>query len=232
VLSAPLLELIADLPSAERRSASAEALARALGAEELLILLRHSDADPFEPAPGFCTGLTKTADWQAFLERCISDGTARGDVVCPAASGAIARRVLGFASGKNAALVLIGGEPQADSAADLARLLPLLASALAPERAAGKSGQLAARVEELEGRARVLESTVQAAQNTIRRALAEAESANLAKDQFVAALSHDLRAPLNPVLMAAEAMASDADFRRTSATRPRSSGATRNSRRG
>src|SRR5438874_13398470 len=40
----------------------------------------------------------------------------------------------------------------------------------------------------------------------VKRAQAEAEHANRAKDKFLAALSHELRAPLTPVLMCAAAL--------------------------
>ena len=47
-----------------------------------------------------------------------------------------------------------------------------------------------------------------------RAARAEAEAANRAKDRYLAFLAHELRGPLTPALLAAAAMADDADLPR------------------
>ncbi len=51
--------------------------------------------------------------------------------------------------------------------------------------------------------------SLRASELRLRRAAADAEAANTAKDQFLAILSHELRTPLTPVAMMATAMESD-----------------------
>jgi signal transduction histidine kinase len=207
VVTASLLQSLADLTRPDRRSAAAQALARSLGAEDLLVFLRDVEVDAMLPAPGFPQTLPKAREWQEFLARCAPGTPCDGTLFYPDEN--TPARVVGLAAERDAVLVLLGGEARLDLAQDVALLLPLLAAALGAERVARVAESQAAAARQGASQARLLASSLDAARNTLRRALADAEAANLAKDRFLATLSHELRTPLNPVLMASEAMASD-----------------------
>ncbi len=178
-----MLQTISQLTRADTRLSIARALASELGAEDMIIFLPTPNGPGFAPAPGFHLEVPGSAEWQRLLQCCTKGDPAESDLPFP---NAVTRKhALAYCVG-DAALVLIGGEPNREQAQAVAHLLPLIAAAFRGERLADE------------------------AQRALQRATAEAESANLAKDHFLSALSHDLRAPLNPVLMAAEAMASDA----------------------
>ncbi|MEO7252193.1 MAG: hypothetical protein ABIW30_06255, partial [Arenimonas sp.] len=53
MLAADAIKLVAGLAGVERRDEAARELASALGADELLVLLRDPDADVMMPAPGW-----------------------------------------------------------------------------------------------------------------------------------------------------------------------------------
>jgi signal transduction histidine kinase/CheY-like chemotaxis protein len=88
--------------------------------------------------------------------------------------------------------------PVFDADAQVVGLLVTVLNATEPLRAA-------LRVEELELRERLLSEREQLLTSE-RHARAEAEAANLAKDEFLAMLGHELRNPLSPILTALQLM--------------------------
>jgi signal transduction histidine kinase len=204
VVSAPLLQLISELTRIDRRAESARALAQALGAQDLMVFL--ADGDSVFPAPGFTQALPRPDVWQNFIAQCTGTEPVRGTIYYPEETTAM--DAAGFTDGEGAILVLLGGEPRMEIAAELALLLPLLAAAFGAERLAEMADNQAAPLEAA-AKARPLAKSLEAARHALRKALTDAEATNRGKDDFLAALSHELRTPLNPVLMAADVMQSD-----------------------
>jgi two-component system CheB/CheR fusion protein len=180
-------------------------LAQALGALDLIVFL--ADGDSVFPAPGFVQALPRPDVWQNFIAQCAGTEPVRGTVYYPDETTTV--DAAGFTDGEGAILVLLGGEPRVEIAAELALLLPLLAVAFGAERLAEMANGQSAAAAETPAKARPLAKSLAAAREALRKALTDAEATNRGKDDFLAALSHELRTPLNPVLMAADVMQSD-----------------------
>jgi len=207
VTNADLLRLVSKLTDKGDRSLAAQALARAVGAEELMVFLPDAEADALLPAPGFPQTLANAAEWQIFLRGCSVGCCTRGTLTM--VSGDSAVEALGISGEGGAVLVLLGGTPVEETALHASLLLPLVAAALNAERVARLAEAQADAARQAANQTKLLAMSLDRARNALRQALAAAEMANRAKDAFFAALSHELRTPLSPVLMIATEMETD-----------------------
>ena len=76
---------IAALADSTTRADAAAALARAMGAHDLLIFLRDNETGAMVTAPGFVQTLPDFRRWRAFLADCLATG--EGTVSSPFAPG-------------------------------------------------------------------------------------------------------------------------------------------------
>jgi PAS domain S-box-containing protein len=104
-----LNRLLNGLVDREGRTQAADALARTLGAENLLILVRDEDSAAFVPAPGFPRTLPGGPTWRAFLAACGRPGEFVMDVEYPSKSESKTARA--YAAPDGSVTVLIGGTP-------------------------------------------------------------------------------------------------------------------------
>lgn len=190
-MSPMLFQQFANLVRSSERSGAARSLASALGVEDLVIFLRDGDRSEWIAAPGF-EARVSTA-WRDVLNGCAvgsphEERLERRDGEGP--MHAVAQK-----ADADTAWILFGGLPDAVALEAGLLFLPLVAATFRVEQ----------KIQKLESTASDLEKT----RASLGKALEAAESAGKAKDEFLASLSNELRAPLNPVLMAAEAMQGD-----------------------
>jgi signal transduction histidine kinase/CheY-like chemotaxis protein len=205
-----LLTLASALTDASHRAAAARELAAFVGAEDLIVFMPDREVGALLPAPGFAQTLPDSAAWRDLLSACVSHGSASATLPVPGFPGkAVVRAVAGE---RGAVVALAGGNPAADRAADLALLLPLITSAFAGEITALAAEGHAAVARETASQASLLATSLDQARRALQKALAEAKSANDAKDHFLAVLSHELRTPLTPILVTASLLESDPRF--------------------
>jgi two-component system cell cycle sensor histidine kinase/response regulator CckA len=114
-----------------RRAAHARDLARALGAEDLVVLVHDPSVDAILPGPGFLRTLPGAGRWRALIAAAIGDrgGPHRGLVGRDGEVAALAR-----AADESTVLVLLGGSPASDALDPLLAATPLLGCLLARER--------------------------------------------------------------------------------------------------
>ncbi|MES2640260.1 MAG: ATP-binding protein [Myxococcota bacterium] len=220
-MTSAALELACKLAEPGARLEAATALARALGAESLLVFVHDDEVDALLPAPGFSQTLPGGRGWAAFLGRCRESGRHSGEVAYPRRDSLATATALSLDG--RFVLVLLGGEPQLPEAEALA--LPLLAALLHAEAlAADARGNLAVEraaarhatnlAEALDKARRDLEAAfAESARLNVALALAATErtallsseqAANRSKDEFLAMLGHELRNPLAPIVTALE----------------------------
>ncbi len=202
---AELLELAARLTEAPRRGEAIRALAEHAGAVHLLVFVVDHEIGVLLPAPGFPQTLPDAGRWRSFLDG-LSPDVPYTKGVLPYPRRDDLMPALGVAVAGGAALVLLGGTPDPQTALALRVVLPVLASALRGEQAARAAEGHAAVARHAASQAKLLASSLDNARHALQGALGEAEAANNAKDQFLAVLSHELRTPLAPVLTTVTAL--------------------------
>jgi signal transduction histidine kinase len=174
------VSLLGRLADREGRSHAAQELARALGAEDMLLFMRDAELGVLLPAPGFVQTLRRGADWRAFVERCLTEGSATGRLSALAGDGDI--DAWGYRIQCDAVVVLVGGAPDLEKVQDLLPLFPLVSRIAVCERELTQSN--GALIRSLDDAA---------------SARAAAEEANRTKSGFLAMMSHELRTPLNAI---------------------------------
>ncbi|CAN5489111.1 hypothetical protein BH09PLA1_BH09PLA1_02320 [soil metagenome] len=204
---AELYGLVGQLADLNGRTATARALASLAGADDLVLFVRDHELGILLPAAGFPQTLPDAHRWRSFLSEIEKKSPLAGFVPFPNRHTEVA--ALGVLGRDKSALILLGGNPLPDVASAIALVLPALAAAFRGEQALVTADGHAAVARETAGQAKLLTASLESARQALQEALAKAEAANAAKDQFLAVLSHELRTPLAPVLAAATTLLTD-----------------------
>jgi signal transduction histidine kinase/ActR/RegA family two-component response regulator len=177
-----MLDAVIALASPSTRAERARELAERLGGEDLVGLVADGsaaggDAGAFVLAPSFtlvygCI-VYRGPQWRALAVRMREKGTHSAQVEHPSGES---RAALAVSTGRSAFVLISRSAPSEAQLEPLARLWPLIESALLAEHAQARD-------------ARLLE-------------LARAEAPTRAKDHFLAMLGHELRNPLAPIVTA------------------------------
>jgi len=134
--------LVNSLAEREDRAQAADALARALGAESLLILLYDPDSGALVPAPGLPRTLPGGPTWRAFLAACERHGEFAMDVEHPAKDQPKLARA--YAAPNGSVTVLIGGAPSVGAHVLSEALLPIIRLLQAEREVAAARGAASA----------------------------------------------------------------------------------------
>lgn len=197
-------ELISDFAEPGRRLHAAGRLARRLGVDDVVLLVRDVRLDILLPAPGMPRTLAGGPLWRRFLSVCMESGCHRGRVDLPRGSDRIATAL----ASQRAVTVLIGGDLADDDREQIIRAQPLLHALLAAEnREADARSQTA---EALAGtqRATSLAAALEAARAEASQLNAQLRDEHERKDDFLAMLAHELRNPLAPITHSVEILRS------------------------
>lgn len=194
--------MLANLADAGGSDAAARPIADWLGSDGLIIFVRDLELGVLLPAPGFPQTLPDTVAWREFLENCVAGRVCARELLSPTTASTI--MVTGCAAADGSVLAALGGAPSMERMARACELLPIVAAGLRREQR--DSGALAqAKIEhdlarEYWSLAKVLDKT----RHNLEYALAETRQALRARDEFIAAASHELRNPLNALQLTSE----------------------------
>ena len=208
--AADAIRLLGKLASVENRGQAARELARAAGAQDLLVFLHDPVADTLLPAPGWRKTLPGGAEWRDLLVRSRADGAHQGLV--PWEPGKPHVRAVGCAQ-SGVILLFVGGDVAESDSRLVCSMLPLLKAALSAQQglatavgeldvARSEIRQASALMKALdETRSQLDRSLIELDWQTrsLEQARARAEKATRSKDDFMAMLGHELRNPLAPI---------------------------------
>jgi signal transduction histidine kinase len=152
------------------------ALAKHLGAEDLIVFIEDPDLGALLPAPGFPQTLPGGQTWRAFLARTGADGCHSGVLPVPGSSGPVS--ALGVAAEDGSVLVLLGGNPECDAVDDVRLLLPLLSTALQGENVSRIAAGHQSMARESAGQAKALTEALGTTRRNLQQALGDAKAAH------------------------------------------------------
>lgn len=196
--AASLTRVTALIETAGRASAS-RALARHLGAEDLILFVTDPEIGILLPAPGFPQTLPDGRRWRAFLVSCTATEPRESELTPPSRPGPI--RVTGMAAPDGSVVALLGGQPRLDALRDTIALVPLLGATLRGERKLMLVEAEAISARQAVTEATMLSTALDDARRQLQGALVEVEDALRMRDDFLSIASHELKTPLTGLLL-------------------------------
>jgi signal transduction histidine kinase len=209
-VSTTALTILSAFAEPSHRQAAADAAARWLGVDEVIVFIRDPELSVLLPAPGFKQTIAGGPSWRELLRACARQ-SGRHRSTIRSAGGSLTDVVALVV--ESAALLLIGGTPDEQRLDELNIGLPLLVALLDAEQAR-LIAEADAKVAREEGRhARDLAVALDEVRGEVEQALAESARLNdelkendRRKDEFLAMLGHELRNPMAAIAGALEVM--------------------------
>jgi signal transduction histidine kinase len=195
-------ELFLALGDEECRACAARELALLLGADEVLLYALDPVSGVLIPALGMAQTVRGGRIWRTFLASLRTDGWHEQLVDLPLGGQ---RPALAHVS-RGAALVLLGGVIQSNFLAELEFLLPLLALTLKAEQRLMAARAEAFSAAEVATRANALALALERARSDASLLNSQLRAEDLAKDEFLATLAHELRNPISGIRVSVSAL--------------------------
>ena len=192
-----LRSLVDALGETGTRAQAADALARACGARELLLLVRDPEVGTFVAAPGMPKTIRAATQWQAVLRSSPGTSDAR-ELDIDGRSVRASVRIVG-----ECAFVLCAASA-CDFPSELQDALPLLSAAMRAQNALDLELAAAAQARQAAKKAHELARALDAARASAAQMNRQLQTEHEQKDQFLAMLAHELRNPLAPMTSATE----------------------------
>jgi signal transduction histidine kinase len=197
VPGAATFALVDALAGPDGRREAAAALARHLGADDLIVFVRDPDIGALRPAPGFAQTLPEARSWRPFLAECQAAGMHQGQVAFPKAGEMTS--ALAWTAGDGTTFVLLGGSPSLGAADFAAVPLALVERMLRAETGELAAAARAAAARDAELRTAMLARALDAARGEthakalqLETALEEAARLNETLEQRVAQRTREL----------------------------------------
>jgi signal transduction histidine kinase/CheY-like chemotaxis protein len=194
----PLRALVDALARERGREEAASALARAVGAQHLLVFVEDEEVGMMLPAPGMTKTPLAGAPWRDFLRRCAGESELRAEV------DVLGRSWHALAVVERGCAFVLLADRQCSFPGEVVDALPLLAEVLRAQQALRIGMAETADARDAATRAHQLAAALDAARAAAAELNQQLRVQHQQKDEFLAMLAHELRNPLAPVLTGIE----------------------------
>jgi signal transduction histidine kinase len=191
-----LLSLVSALADPKGRTDAAQRLARQVGATSLRIFVLDADLGILVAAQGLRSTLPAGPGWDAFLTACRRPGTHHGEVADFEGDRLVP--ATGYV-GENGSTLAFAGASLALDPEQLA--LPLLDGLFRAEQRAWAAGGQFEAASEAARHANALTTALDRSRNELERAIQTKEQLVKDRELLLGIVGHDLRNPLNTVVM-------------------------------
>ena len=205
--STTLLSLACGLVEITGRVDAAERLARHVGASSLRVFVPDVQLKLLVAAPGFPSTIPQGEIWAAFLGACGTPGVHQGEVTDGEANRLVPATA--YVDGHGTVLVFVGASLTIEPG-DFA--LPLLGALFRAEQGQWAATGQAAASQEAARHANALTTALDGARGDLERAVQTKQQLLKDREMLLGVVGHDLRNPLNTVVVGASLLIEVGDF--------------------
>jgi len=196
-----MLNLLGELAEKSQRKKTTKKVAKAIGADALLIFIKDAELDILLPAVGFPQTLKDASKWQIFIKRCIKQKICEDTLL-------FSKKVIGIAYKDECVFVFIGEKTDKHKIEFLYPALPMLTKIFKYEQFEIQTkaqlrltDKTVIEMQRIEKKLNITRHELQNALAKTEKEIIERKKSEKQKDDFMAIASHELKTPVTSIKM-------------------------------